>query len=408
MEHKVVLLGSDMNVYYMARCYYEKYGEPIDVIATEPIRFTQFSSIVNIEYHSNLKTSEGFTEALLAYGEAHAGNEKILVIPCHDVYVRLLTENMGALEKYFVCNCPSYDIVDSFLVKETFYKKYANAGLDFAKTLYYDCSEKETEYIPNDICFPLIIKPSNAIEYGKHPFPGQPKVFKANTPDKAMNFIEKVKASGYTGTLLVQEFIPGDDSCLFDSVFYVSTKGKVELATFAQIGLQEHGPSAIGNCTVLINGYNQYGKTKETVAKLGAFLESIHYTGFAEFDLKYDSRDNTFKVMEINPRQARSSYYLAALGHNLIEYLVKDVFEGAEREFTLLEDKFLLAMVPKSIIKKYIINAEYRKEALLLWKKHKKADPLRFKKEKSFKHKAYLALRAMNYRKKYRIYKNTI
>lgn len=408
MKQNVVLIGSDMNVYYMARCYYEKFGTPVDVIATEPIRYTEHSSIVNIEYHSDLKTNEGFQSALVEYGKKHIEEGKTLVIPCHDVYVRLLVENMEAIEPYFVCNVPSREIVDSFLVKETFYKTYENSGLSFARTVYYDCKEKETAPMPFDIVYPLIIKPSNAIEYGKHHFEGQPKVFKATTPDNARNFIDKVKASGYEGTLIVQEFIPGDDSALFDCVFYVNSKGKAELASFAQIGLQEHGPSAIGNCTVLINGYNQYGKTEETVEKLKNFLESIHYTGFAEFDLKYDSREGDFKVMEINPRQARSSYYLAALGHNLVEYLMEDVFEGVEREFELLTDEILLSMVPKAVIRKYIFNQEYRKKALTLWRKKGRIDPLSFKKDKAFKHKMYLVLRAMNYRKKYKQNKHTI
>ena len=84
------------------------------------------------------------------------------------------------------------------------------------------------------------------------------------------------------------------------------------------------------------------------------------------------------------------------------------VFDNEEKEFKLLTDKFLLTMVPKKIIKEYIANEEYRNEALRLWKKHKKADPLRFSKEKSFKHKFYLILRAINYSKKYAQNKNTI
>ena len=408
MQRNILLVGSDMNAYYMARCCHEKYGEPVDVIATEPIRFTQFSSIVNIEYHDDLKTPRGFVHALTEYGKAHMNQGKTLVIPCHDIYVRLLAENTDALSPYFVYNIPSLKIVDTFLVKEKFYKTYENSGLDFARTLYYDCSEKETAPIPSDIYFPLIIKPSNAIEYGRHKFAGQPKVFKATTPDNAVNFINKVKAAGYKDTLLVQEFIPGDDSRLFDAVFYCTKNGKAELASFAQIGLQEHGPTAIGNCTVLINGFNQFGNTEETVKKLKAFLESIHYTGFAEFDLKYDERTKTFKVMEINPRQARSSYYLAALGHNLVGYLVEDVFDGIERDFVLLEKKILLSMVPKSVIRKYIFNEEFKKEALTLWRSRKKVDPLAYKKDKSFKHRFYLILRAINYKKKYKLYKNTI
>lgn len=407
MEHNVVLLGSDINTYYMARCYYELFNEPIDVIATEPIRFTEHSKIVNIEYHPDLKTNEGFVSALTEYGKAHLEKGRSLVIPCHDVYVRLLLENHEAIDSFFVYNSPRFEIVDSFLDKEKFYKTY-EGKLPFVRTLYYDCSEKETAPIPVDMVYPLIIKPGDGIEYGKHHFAGQPKVFKATTPDNATNFIDKVKASGYTKTLIVQEFIPGDDSYLFDAVFYCNSKGKAELATFAQIGLQEHSPSAIGNCTVLINGYNQFGNTEEVVEGLKRFLESIHYTGFCEFDLKYDKRDNDFKVMEINPRQARSSYYLDCLGANLVKRLMEDVFEGKEQEFKLLTDEFLLTMVPKKIIKNYVVNEAYRLEALKLWRKHKKADPLKFKGEKSLKHKMYLILRAINYSKKYAANKNTI
>ncbi len=408
MQRNVVLIGSDLNVYYMARCCHEKYGEPVDVIATEPIRFTQYSKIVNIEYHSDLKTTEGFVKALKAYGEAHIRQGKSLLVPCHDVYVRLLAENREELEPYYLFNCPSYVIVDSFLKKEKFYRDYADSGLDFARTLFYDCSKAETEPLPKDIVYPLIIKPSDGIEYGRHHFEGQPKVFKATTPDNAVAFIDKVKASGYRDTLIVQEFIPDDDTCLFDAVFYCNKHGRAELGTFAQIGLQEHGPTALGNATVLINGFNEYGHTGETVEQLKTFLEKIHYTGFAEFDLKYDSRTKTFKVLEINPRQARSSYYLAALGHNLIGYLIEDLFDDIQRDFVLLDKEILLSMVPKRVIRKYIFNEDYKKEALSLWRHRQKVDPLRYGKEKSLKHRIYLILRAFNYSKKYRMNKNTI
>ena len=214
MKHNICLIGSDMNTYYMARCHHERYETPVDVIATEPIRFTQYSSIVNIEYHSDLKTKKGFVDALTAYGKAHIQNGKTLLIPCHDVYVRLLAENREALEPYFVFNIPDLEIVDTLLVKDKFYNTYGKSGLPFARFVIYDCMEKETAPIPKDMVYPLIIKPGDGIEYGKHHFEGQPKVFKATTPDNAINFINKVKESGYRENLIVQEFIPGDDTRL--------------------------------------------------------------------------------------------------------------------------------------------------------------------------------------------------
>ena len=49
--HKILLLGSDINVYYMARCYHELYHEKADVLGKEPMRFTDGSNIINISYN---------------------------------------------------------------------------------------------------------------------------------------------------------------------------------------------------------------------------------------------------------------------------------------------------------------------------------------------------------------------
>ena len=53
-----------------------------------------------------------------------------------------------------------------------------------------------------------------------------------------------------------QEYIPGDDSHLFDAVVYCDKNRKTKLVSFAQIGLQEHSKNMVGNAAVLINGYN--------------------------------------------------------------------------------------------------------------------------------------------------------
>ena len=363
---KALLIGTDLNAYSVARSYHELYQKNIDVIGYEPIRFSQNSKIMNFTYDKRVKDKNLFADALIEYYQSHYKNEKVLLIPCHDTYVRLLTENVRKLKKYYIFNCPAYEIVDDFLVKEKFYTKYKNKGIEFPNTYFYDVNEKLS--IPKQFKYPLIIKPSNGIEYYKHPFDNQAKVYKTKTLKETKEIIETIKNSGYQDNIIIQEFIEGDDSTLFDCVFYCNSKGKAQLATFAQIGLQEHGPTAIGNCTVLINGYNQFGETEKTVEKLKKFLESINYHGFAEFDLKYDLRDKKFKVLEINPRQARSSYYLTALGHNMIEYLVDDLFLNKDKDFLLETKEILLTMVPKTVIKKHIHNEDYKKKALELYK----------------------------------------
>ena len=396
---KVLLIGTDINAYSMARSYHEIYNKKVDVIGYEAMRFTENSKIMNFTYNNNLKNKKEFANILIEYAKENY-DEKVLLVPCHDIYVRLVVENREKLEPYYKFNCPSYEIVDSFLVKETFYKKYKNIGVDFPKTHFYSIKNKLN--IPDDFRYPLILKPSNGIEYYKHPFSGQAKVYKTHDLQETTAVINSIKNAGYKDNIIIQECIEGDDSTLFDCVFYCNSKGKAELATFAQIGLQEHGPTAIGNCTVLINGYNQFGNTDIIVNKLKKFLEGINYTGFAEFDLKYDLRDKKFKVLEINPRQARSSYYLTATGNNMIKLLIDDLFYNKEKEFNIEKKELLLSMVPKKVILEQIKNKDYKDKALELLKKGKFVDSLTYSKDKSIKRFIYLILRKYNYIKKYR------
>ena len=398
--NKVLIIGTDINAYYMSRCYHELTHQKTDVLGKEPMRFTYDSKIMNITIDEDLREEANFKDILINYYQNHyQKSDKVLLVPCHDIYVRLVSENESELSKYYYFNIPNREIVENLLVKEKFYQAYQNIGLPFPKTYFYDVHNELA--IPSEYRYPLIIKPSDGIIYNRHHFPGQAKVYKLNTLEEVETIVNKIKESGYTEKIIIQECIMGDDSTLFDSVFYVNTKGEAELATLAQIGLQEHGPTAIGNCTVLINNYNQYGNTEEIINKLKNFLESINYTGFAEFDLKYDLRDKEFKVLEINPRQARSSYYLQGCGYNLIEYLFDDIFEDKHHEFTFIDKEILLTMVPLSVIKKHINNKEYRHKAISLYRKKQWVDPLNYREDQKIGRKVYLLLRKYNYIKKY-------
>ncbi len=398
---KILTLGSDMNVYYMSRCYHELYNENANALGEIPYRFTDGTNIINLSYNKELKNKDKFADILIDYYKKNLNGEKVLLVPCHDVYVRLVVENKKLLEKYYTFNCPSVEIMDSFLVKEKFYETYKDSELEFPNTYFYDV-KKELK-MPKNFRYPVILKPGDGLLYYRHHFDGQAKVYRLNNLEEVKEVVKQIKDSGYDGNLIIQEYIEGDDTNLFDAVFYVNTKGKCELATFAQIGLQEHGPTALGNCTVLINNYNQYGNTQKEVEKMKNFLEGIGYRGFAEFDLKYDPKDKKFKVLEINPRQARSSYYLCACGYNLVKYLIEDLFENKRHEYKFIDKKLLLSMVPKKVIKTEIKNEKYKEEALKLYKEH--VDPLNYKKDTGLKHRIYLMLRKIQYIRKYKKYK---
>ena len=214
------------------------------------------------------------------------------------------------------------------------------------------------------------------------------------------NVLTFFKNGGYSDTVIIQEYIPGDDSHLFDAVVYVDKNNEVKLISFAQIGLQEHSSKMIGNAAVLINGYSEHPGVTEQINKIKKFMETIKYQGFAEFDMKYDERDGKFKVMEINARQGRSSYYITPCGFNLIDILSRDLIFKEDLVYEIVENQQLETFVSKGIVKKYITNETYKEKVLELWPK--RVNPLNYKKDNGFLRKLLLLKIRWNYYKQYK------
>lgn len=398
MDFEILIAGTDANAYYMARCYHEAYGKKANLLGKTPMIYTKYTNILNVIYNDKIWTEQGFLDAIEDFRLKHP-NKKILLISSNETYAAFISKNKDKINEQFVHNYPSIDIINSLIMKETFYKTYENSVLDFPKTVYYDCSNPIK--ITNDFTYPVIIKPSNVIEYNHISFEGKNKIYKVDTKSQLEETVDKIVKNGYKDTLILQEFIPGDDSYLFDSVVYCGKDKKVKLISFAQIGLQEHSKTMVGNAAVLINGFNQYGENTEMINTIKTFMEDIGYQGFAEFDMKYDYRDKKFKVLEINARQGRCSYYISPLGYNLVKVLVDDLINNKPMDFEVIDKEVLLSFVPKGVIKKYISNEEFKKKALSLWKKGV-VNPLKYKKDTDLKRKLLLLRRHVDYYKEYK------
>ena len=399
MKYNVLIIGSDANAYYMARCYHEVYHQKAYVLAKDPLPYTRFSNILNIFYDKSIWNEEGFLNAIYKFKEEHH-NYLTLLISSNESYAKFIAKNKEKLLKdNFIFNYPDLEIIESLIMKEKFYKTYQNSCLNLPKTYYYDCSKPKK--FKEKMTYPIILKPSNVIMYNHLNFDGKNKIYQIYSLTELNETIDKIINAGYTDTLIIQDFIPGDDSYLFDAVAYVNSHHQVKILSLAQIGLQEHSKNMVGNAAVLINGYNQFEGTEKIEKARKEFLETIKYQGFCEFDLKYDYRDKSFKVLEINARQGRCSYYLTPLGFNLVKVLIDDLIYHKEQKYTFLKEKVLLSFVPKGVVKKYILNKEYKEEVLKLWKT-KRVNPIKYKEDRNFKRMLYLIKKHFRYYKEYK------
>ena len=401
IDFDVLLVGTDINAYYMARNFHEAYGIKVDLLGKVPMKVTSYSTICNVILEPSLWDKETFKARLAAY--ATTKNKKIILVATNETYVRLVVENAEFLRQWYVFNYVDEELLNTLILKENFYQLYEQSDIiHIPKTYTYKCNADQLDIEKvKELEFPLVVKPSDTVKWYEYEFENRAKVYKPETLEALQKIITDAEAAGYSGSLIIQQFIAGDDSYLFDSMFYVTSDGEPILQTFAQIGLQEPDPTEVGSCTVLINGYNQFDNTDEVKDSLVQFLKSINYRGICEFDLKYDPNRKKFYVFEINPRQARCGYYLTACGHNLAKYLVDDLIYQKQKSFTFVTEERALSFVPLNVAKKHISNQAYVDKVLALAKEGKLTRVLDYKADTCLKRKLWLRLRDFRYAKKY-------
>ncbi|MEG1746823.1 MAG: ATP-grasp domain-containing protein [Oscillospiraceae bacterium] len=340
-----LLFGGDINVYSVARAFHEAYG-------VKSICFGKFPSgpcvgSGMIEYHTSEKTdqAETFLQNVVATAEKHP-DDTIIVLGCGDSYVQLCAELQGQFPKNCIAPYISGELLNTLINKEDFYNLCDQYGIDHPATVIHRADMGHDFALPFDP--PYICKPADGVCYWQHPFAGNDKVFILKDRKSLDETLDKVYASGYDKSMILQEFVPGDDSYMHVLTSYSGADCKVKMMCLGHVLLEEHTRHGIGNHAVIITEPDE-----EICAKLRSFLEEIQFTGFSNFDIKYDARDGKFKVFEINCRQGRSNYYVTGSGQNIAQWLVEDRMEHSDQTFTLADKKALWTVVPMGVAYKY-------------------------------------------------------
>lgn len=374
-----VILGTDANAYGLARSFHDKYNIKSLAIGSFPLRETQNSQIIDVKIIKNLSNEDVLLKTLLEIGKEYKQKyDYLILLSCAEWYTNPIVNNMEALSKYFVLPFMDKTLKDQLEDKESFYNICKQYNLDYPKTYIVTKENKDNIKLP--FPYPVALKPSNSTLYSKIDFQGKEKSYKIQNDQDLKQTIDKIFESGYNGHIIIQDFIPGGDDTMYVLNCYSNSQGKVKMMCLGQCILEEHTPYGIGNYRAIISSGN-----KEIYEKIQNFLETIKYVGFSNFDLKYDYRDNTYKLFEINIRQGRSSYFTTAAGLNMAKYLIEDYVLNLDQEPEYNYNKFLWLHTPKNILKKYVYNKETLNEALQLIKEKKYAYTLKNPKDNNLK-----------------------
>lgn len=394
-----VLVGGDINCYSVARAYHEAYGVKSIAFGRYALGATKDSNIIDFRIDPRITEEEEFIKVLLKTADELAEpNKKLIIMGCTDEYAELIIDNKELLKEKYIVPYIDSDLKNKLIEKELFYQMCEEKGLDYPKTFIYSKGDKIEDFGFN---YPVIIKPSDSVLYWQFPFEGMKKAYVANDEKEFIEITSSIYAGKYDKNLIIQDFIPGDDSHMRVLTCYSDQHGKVKMMCLGHVLLEEHTPKGIGNHAAIITEYD--GPLME---KFKTFLEDINYTGYSNFDIKFDTRDNTYKVFEINLRQGRSNYYVTSSGNNIAKYIVEDRVFNKELDLKVQKDPFFWHVIPNNVVYKYVKNQDLVNKAKELNAQGKSATSFGYDKDLkgNFKRRWYIFLYNINQMKKFKKY----
>ncbi|MGX7175879.1 carboxylate--amine ligase [Enterococcus saigonensis] len=378
-----------MNVYGMARAFYEEYGMKSTAYASFQLAPTKYSKIVDVHVIAGFDQDPVFSEKLLELAKSKYNDPSIkyLLVACGDGYAELLSQHKEDLKDYYVFAANDYSLFEKLINKVSFYDICEKYQLPYPKTLIITkdmvVEGKLNQDLPFD--FPVALKPANSVEWLSVDFEGRKKAFIIDNLTEFNTILDRLYKAGYKSEMIAQDFIPGDDSNMRVLNAYVDQKGNTRFMFLGHPLLEDPAPAAVGNYVVIVPDEND-----EIYQTIKNFLEKIDYVGFANFDMKYDRRDGQYKLFEINLRQGRSSFFVTLSGFNLAKYVTEDlVFNSVfrETEYGRKENpnaKVWLG-VPKKVFRKYAKDNADKQYAEKLIKEGRYGTTLFYEKDSSIR-----------------------
>ncbi|MFB6340638.1 hypothetical protein ACE1ET_02895 [Saccharicrinis sp. FJH62] len=261
-----------------------KLGIPSVLIDNTSINLARYSryckTFYKCENEEILSTLEGFRKVNKYKDWA--------VFPTNDFHVELLSKNRENLNKYFKVTSDEWSILKTWFNKRESYKFVQSLDITIPKTWYCDTLDELNSV---DI-FPCIIKPAVM-----HRFYTQvkQKVFVCKDKFDLIDYFNKAVEIIPNDEIIIQEIIPGSSENQYSACF-LARKGEILVQLSARRARQH--PPDFGNATT-------FAETTEYLPFLDDARKIIGengYTGLCEVEFKYDSRDNTYKFLEVNPR----------------------------------------------------------------------------------------------------------
>jgi D-aspartate ligase len=360
----LVLAGTGLGVYTLARAFHEQYGVVATVVTKVGVDAMRRSVACDMVELGGSAGDENMVAALVDLARSREQEQGVgpgqgrpqLLLANADSVIQLLSDHRDLLAPHYVMPILDADTLERLSDKAEFAALCTEHGVATPRTEVVDFAQSsgadgDSEWQPpsTDIPFPLVVKAARTADMAHVSFEGKKKVWFLQEPDELDALLRTIADAGYTGRVVVQELIPGDDTTEGSITAYTDEHGRVTLLCSARVLLGEHTPDALGRPAAMITT-----PFPDALEQARGLLEATGYRGFANFDVKLDPRDGVWKFFEVNPRIGRNNFYVTAAGANVARFVVADAIEHRELEPVTEVDEILYSLVPQPLLLRYV------------------------------------------------------
>lgn len=281
-----VVLGGSCNGLSFARSLGRR-GIPVLMLESEPLLgiYTRFADVAMLPPVD--RSADEWLELLESVGARLSA--PAILFSTSDALSLLVARNSKSLSRYFRFLIPDASTLEKIINKRWQYQIAREAGVPIPATQFPESVDQADE-MSEAFSYPCLLKP-----YESHAARGKltQKAVVVRSQSELIASYERISAMGVP--LMIQEIIPGPDSALFGYLAFWDRDGR-ERAWLTKQKLRQF-PSDIGD------GSYQVTVDAPEVADMGRrLLGEMNYRGFAGVEAKFDARDGSYRLMELNAR----------------------------------------------------------------------------------------------------------
>lgn len=248
------------------------------------------------------KQQNEFIELLLSLPKKDKKYQGAFLVPASDTALSALSRHKGVLSEHYSVACVDWDVAQQFLDKQYTYSLADKIGVPAPKTVTPH-SMAELEAYACDIQYPCIVKPT--LSHRFYAVFGKKMIIVDNFEELCRAY-QRAAEQGLE--VMLQEIIPGPDSSGVNYNAYI-WDGEV-LAEFTGQKIRS-SPPHFGSPSVVLSK-----PVPEVLDSGRRILLAMNFNGYACTEFKYDERDESYKLIEVNGRHNLSTLLAVRCGLN--------------------------------------------------------------------------------------------